>query len=130
MLPSLAQNLARPTLRDTGLAVQSELYQQLRNLGQDPPVLDAKQILLNPRRVLSQLCARLGIPFDEAMLHWPAGPRPEDGIWAKHWYHAVHQSTGFLPYQAKDSSFPGHLQPLLEECKPHYEMLVHRTIQV
>src|SRR5690606_31509082 len=53
MLPSLAKNLAQPTLRDTGLAIQTELYDQLRAMGQEPPVLDAKQILLNPRRGLS-----------------------------------------------------------------------------
>ena len=29
------------------------------------------------------------------MLAWPAGGRPEDGVWAKHWYGAVHRSTGF-----------------------------------
>ena len=26
---------------------------------------------------------------------------PEDGIWARHWYHAVHKSTGFAPYERK-----------------------------
>ena len=46
MLPSLAQTLAKPTLRDTGLAMQSALYQQLLDLGQQPVVLDAKQVLL------------------------------------------------------------------------------------
>ena len=123
MLPSLAQNLAMPTLRDTGLALQSELYDHLRGLGQRPPVLDAKEVLLNPRRVLGTLCATLGLAFDEAMLHWQAGPRPEDGVWAKYWYHAVHQSTGFQPYREKSAPFPPHLEPLLAECRPHYARL-------
>jgi hypothetical protein len=129
MLPSLAKNLAEPTLRDTGLALQTELYDHLRSLGQDPPVLDAKQVLLNPRRVLSVLCERLGLPFDEGMLHWQAGPRPEDGIWAKYWYHAVHQSTGFQPYTEKNEPVPSHLEPLLAECLPHYEHLVVHAIR-
>ncbi len=129
MLPSLAENLAEPTLRDTGLAIQSELYHELRALGQDPPVLDARQLLLDPRRVLSALCQRLGIPFEEAMLTWPAGPRAEDGIWAKYWYHNVHRSTGFLPYQAKGTPFPERLRPLLEECRPYYDMLAAVAIR-
>lgn len=129
MLPSLAENLAEPTLRDTGLAIQSELYHELRALGQDPPVLDARQLLLDPRRVLSVLCQRLGIPFEEAMLTWPAGPRPEDGIWAQYWYHNVHRSTGFLPYRAKKTPFPERLRPLLEECRPHYDMLAAVAIR-
>jgi hypothetical protein len=128
MLPSLAQSLAQPTLRDTGLAMQSALLAELETLGQSPPVLDARELLLDPPGVLATLCDRLGIPFQQAMLSWPPGPRPEDGIWAKHWYHAVHQSTGFQPYQAKQAPFPPALQPLLAECRPHYEALARHAI--
>lgn len=129
MLPSLAQNLAQPILRDTGLAMQSALYQELLDLGQTPLVLDAKQLLLDPPGVLSQLCAHLGIPFEEHMLRWSPGPRPEDGIWAKYWYQNVHQSTGFEPYRERSEPFPPRLLPLLEECKPHYAMLAQVAIQ-
>lgn len=129
MLPSLAQNLAEPTLRDTGLALQAELYQFLRELGQQPAVLDARHLLLNPRHVLGRLCKQLGLAFDENMLHWPPGPRPEDGVWAKYWYHNVHQSTGFEPYREKRAPFPASLLPLLEECRPHYERLAREAIQ-
>ncbi len=129
MLPSLAKNLAQPTLRDTGLAVQSELYDYLRDLGQEPPILDAKQILLDPRGVLSELCLRLGLPFEERMLQWQAGPRPEDGVWAKHWYAAVHQSTGFQPYRESGEPVPASLQPLLDECLPYYRRLAAHAIR-
>ena len=129
MLPSLAKNLETPTLRDTGLALQTELYDLLHELGQEPPILDAREILLNPRQVLGELCQRVGIPFDDAMLSWQAGPRPEDGIWAKYWYHAVHQSTGFQPYTEKSEPMPAALQPLLAECLPHYERLAAHVIR-
>ncbi len=129
MLPSLAQNLAKPILRDTGLATQSALYQELRALGQNPAVLDAKQLLLDPRGVLTQLCTQLDIPFEEAMLQWQPGPRPEDGVWASDWYHNVHTSTGFAPYAEKNESFPAQLLPLLEECRPHYNLLAQVAIQ-
>lgn len=129
MVPSLAQVLGQPTLRDTGLALQTALYHFLCELGQQPAVLDSKQLLLNPRRVLGCLCDHLGLPFDERMLHWPAGPRPEDGVWAPHWYHNVHRSTGFEPYQEKNEPFPPRLLPLLEKCRPHYEALAQVAIQ-
>ena len=128
MLPSLAKNLESPNLRDTGLGLQTELYAELHRLGQEPPILDAKQILLNPRRVLGQLCDQLDLPFEESMLTWQAGPRPEDGIWAKHWYHAVHQSTGFQRYVEKTEAMPARLQPLLDECLPHYQLLAKNVI--
>ena len=119
MLPSYAQNVAQPTLYDVGYAQHIELLAYLRSLGQEPPVLDSRLTLLNPRGVLSQLCTQIGIPFDEAMLSWPAGPRSFDGAWAPYWYASVHRSTGFQPYQPKGgASFPDHLRPLLAECRP------------
>jgi hypothetical protein len=57
------------------------------------------------------------------MLSWPAGPKPEDGVWAKHWYHNVHASTGFAPYEPRKDPFPANLKALLEECLPLYERL-------
>ena len=128
MLPSLAGNLEVPTLRDTGLATQAGLYDDLVALGQEPPVLDARQLLLDPRGVLAQLCDRLEIPFDERMLTWRAGPRPEDGIWAKYWYQAVHRTTGFLPYTSKSAPFPDRLAPLLAECRPYYSHLARHAL--
>lgn len=129
MLPSLAETLAQPTLRDTGLAMQSALLAELLALGQSPPVLDARELLLDPPGVLAQLCAQVGVAFDPAMLFWQPGPRPEDGIWAKHWYHAVHQSSGFQPYRPKSTPVPGWLQPLLAECLPHYAQLTQYAIR-
>lgn len=129
MLPSLAQNLTWPTLRDTGLAKQTELLDTLRAWGQDPPVLEARELLLDPDGVLRQLCERLGIPFQEKMLNWPAERRPEDGVWAKYWYQNVHRSTGFQPYRQKEEPFPPNLLPMLQECRPHYDKLYAAAIK-
>jgi len=129
MLPSLAQNLARPTLRDTAYKTQVELLERLVERGQPPPVLEARELLLNPRSVLQQLCRQIGLSFDEAMLHWPAGPKPEDGVWARYWYESVHESTGFLPYRPKRDPFPESLRPLLEECQPYYDRLAQYAIK-
>ena len=123
MLPSLARQLPNPTLRDTGLLYQTEILGHVLAEGLDPVVLDAKQLLLDPPGVLRSTCNRLGIPFYESMLRWPAGPKPEDGVWAKHWYANVHASTGFSPYRPRTSAFPSKLRPLLEESVPLYESL-------
>lgn len=128
MLPSLTIQLPNATLADTGLKMQWALFEALRTGGEEPPVLDSRELLLNPRRVLTVLCERLGVPFEETMLAWPPGPRPEDGVWAPHWYHAVHASRGFAPYVAK-TDFPPHLEPLLAECRPWYEKLYRHAIR-
>ncbi|HEX5850334.1 MAG TPA: hypothetical protein VFY59_14150, partial [Rubrobacter sp.] len=97
MLPSLARQLNAPTLRDTGLREQDVILDSILARDEIPLVIDARDLLLDPPGVLQRACAALGIPFDDAMLSWPAGPKPEDGIWAEHWYHNVHASTGFAP---------------------------------
>jgi len=128
MLPSLSIQLPEPRLADTGLRRQWELFSGLREAGQAPAILDSRELLTNPRVVLGALCAHIGLPFTPAMLSWEAGPRPEDGVWAPHWYHAVHRSTGFAPYRAK-TEFPDRLQPLLDECQPWYDRLFEHAIR-
>ena len=129
VLTSLAHQLPNPELSDTGMAVQTELLDALRRLGQEPLVLDSRELLLDPEGVLRQLCEQTGIPFFEEMLRWEAGPRPEDGVWAPHWYHNVHRSTGFKPYRPKEEPLPERLRPLLAECAPHYERLFDAALK-
>ena len=127
MLPSLTVQLPMAKLFDTGLQQQWELYSDLSRAGQCPAVLDSRELLLNPEGVLRRLCAHLNIDFNRDMLTWEAGARAEDGIWAPHWYHAVHKSTGFAPYETK-TDFPAHLQPLLDDCSPWYEKLYEQAL--
>ena len=129
MLPSLVNQLETPTLRDTGYKKQAELLQAFHKLDQYLPVLDSRELLKNPRQVLTVLCEALGIAFDQSMLAWKPRPRPEDGIWAKHWYHNVHKSTGFQPYRPKVEAFPERLRSLLKECKPYYDQLYEQAIK-
>ena len=129
MLPSYAKNVPNPTLRDTSYDLQVELLDKATAWGQDVPVLESRELLLDPAGVLKALCRRIGLPFEEQMLHWPAGARPEDGIWAKYWYDSIHRSTGFAPYKPKTSPFPADLKPLLAECQPYYDKLAKYAIQ-
>lgn len=128
MLPSLTIQLPDASLRDTGLKRQVELLDMFRAMGKEPIVLDSKYLLLDPRKVLSAVCEKLGVGFSEKMLHWEPGPREADGIWAKHWYHSVHQSRGFQPYVPKTDPFPKELHPLLTECEPYYNQLLKHAI--
>jgi len=128
MLPSLTVQLPHAGLADTGLEQQWRLYRELCDAGQSPAILDSRELLLDPAVVLTQLCNHLSLSFDAGMLRWDAGPIPEDGVWAPHWYHAVHKSTGFAPYKAK-KDFPQHLEGLLVECVPWYEKLYARAFK-
>ncbi len=113
-----------PTAADLGFPQQVEIFAAARRASSfDPLVIDAADVLRNPRRLLSRLCEALGIAWDERMLAWPAGTRESDGLWAKHWYGEVIQSTGFAPYQARSRNVPDELQGVFEECLACYEQL-------
>ncbi len=130
MLTSLVKNIPNPTVEETGLPQQVLLFRKIQaDTGHVPPVLDSRDVLESPRRLLSALCEVIGIPFDERMLHWPAGPRESDGIWAKHWYASVERSTGFQPYAPKNEPVPDELAELLDECMTHYETLYQNRLR-
>jgi hypothetical protein len=128
MLRSYGAVVEKPTLSDTGYSHSAALFAELRDRGQDPAVIDSTRTLAHPESVLRELCDRIGIPFDPSMLSWEAGPRPEDGVWAPHWYASVHRSTGFGPPRTKSDPFPEQLRPLLEECLPFYNMLAEHAL--
>jgi len=128
MLPSLINQVPEPTIDGSGLPNQVRMLDMILAAGGDPLVLESRRLLQDPEAVLQLVCDRIGVAWDPAMLSWEPGPKPEDGVWAPHWYHRVHTTTGFAPYQPKDEPFPDHLRPLLEECRPLYERLVEYAI--
>ncbi len=129
MLASFAKVMPNPTLEDTGLPQQVELFELVRRRrGAAPPVVDARDVLLDPRRTLSALCDRVGIDFQESMLSWPPGRRATDGIWAEHWYAEVERSTGFAPYRPKGDDLPEQLEPLARRCAELYEILAEHRL--
>lgn len=130
MLTSLIRNLPRPRLEDTGLPQQVELVRFVESqVGRTPPIVDARDVLENPRKMLNLLCEALDVPFSEDMLSWPPGRRSSDGVWAPYWYAAVEKSTGFEPYRPKPEEPPPALHGLLEECQRCYRWLHERRIR-
>jgi len=112
-----------------GYPQQVELYRMLTE-GDciEPAIVDAQDILMDPKDILSKLCSTLGIPFRDEMLLWPAGPRDTDGVWAKHWYSNVESSTGFKPYEEKYEELPHELEGIYEECLVYYDTLHRKRI--
>lgn len=128
VVASYAKKRESPTLADIGFVQQAELFDQVaQDLGHAPLVIDSADVRANPGAALARLCAGLGIPYVPAMLHWPAGPKPYDGVWAPHWYNAVHASTGFEDPEGPLPDLPPTFAALAEAALPHYERLAaHR----
>lgn len=129
MIVSFIKVIPNPTPEDLGLPQQVALFERVRAFaGTAPPVIDSADVLGDPRATLSALCARVGVPFDDAMLSWTPGPRPEDGVWAPHWYQSVERSTGFEPFRPRTDPVPERLAGVLDACRGLYETLAAHRI--
>jgi len=117
-------------LADIGFVQQMELFEQVRSIGQKPIVIDSADIRDQPEQSLRALCTQIGMAWDDAMLFWPAGPKPYDGIWAKHWYDAVHRSTGFASGQHELPVLSDALQALNEKALPLYHELAAHKLSI
>lgn len=128
VLASYTKRWSHVTLEDIGLPQQRDIFEQVADRqGSAPPVIDAADVLADPRGMLTALCVALGIPFAEEMLSWPPGRRASDGVWAPAWYASVEQSTGFGPPDAAPVSLTADLARIAEAARPMYERLAaHR----
>ncbi len=127
---SYARTRAELTPDDLGFRQQAEIFQVVREMtGNEPLVVDADDLLGDPKGVLGRLCCALDIPFSERMLSWPSGPRNSDGIWAEYWYASVERSTGFGTARSAPSELPPRVVAVAEACRPYYKLLhPHRLL--
>ena len=118
VIASYAAKRDNPTLLDIGYPQQIALFNRIGGL-----VIDSHDIRQSPESAVKNLCESIDLSFDSAMLNWPAGPRAFDGIWASHWYGAVHKSTGFAGAEGPLPELKGAAADLLDAALPFYEKL-------
>jgi hypothetical protein len=130
VMASYAAVRAEATLADIGFVQQAQLFDDVRRIsGQTPLVIDSRDFLLDPRTMLEAICDRLGIDFIADMLHWPAGARASDGVWARHWYDSVWQSTGFAAYRERTYKLTDQERDIARAARPYYESLYQYRLQ-
>lgn len=117
--------------QDIGIIRQAQLYEQITQIsGKTIPIIDSNQVLANPEKLLKSMCSALDVEFDSAMLAWPAGKRTSDGVWAKHWYHSVQQSTHFASVAKKAFTLSAAQMDVVEEVMPYYQKLKDHALTV
>lgn len=131
VVASYIKSRAEVKPKDIGLLQQAELFDELiRETGKTPLIIDSAEFLTQPRDYLQALCLHLSIPFQEAMLSWPSGSRSSDGIWAKHWYASVWQSTGFESRPELIAKLSAEHQNIADACLPAYQKLHEQRLKL
>lgn len=127
---SFADKRGRPDADELGFRRQRELFDDLTARGLRPVVIDSADIRRAPEAALQALCAAIGIGFSDRMLHWSAGPKPEDGVWGAHWYDAVNRSTGFAGAKGPLPVLTGELASLAADLRPDYEAVARHRLAI
>ncbi|MAP95869.1 MAG: sulfotransferase family protein [Ponticaulis sp.] len=129
VLASYAKKAETVSLADIGFVQQAEIFDRVCDqTGKTPVVIDSDDILRKPKKKLKKLCEALDIPFTTEMLSWQAGPKPEDGAWAEHWYDSVNASTGFGDPPGDVPELSGNYHGILAQALPIYERLSEHKI--
>ena len=123
VIRSHAKNVPDLKVSDIGLDIQNFLLNKILESGETPVVVDSANLLMQPEAILKELCQHLEIAFDDSMLSWEPGAKPEDGVWAKHWYENTHESSGFSNKEPNRDSLPEKFLPVLEEATVLYDNL-------
>jgi Sulfotransferase domain len=124
VIASYVRKRENPELEDLGFVQQAEIFDFIRNRTKStPPVVDVKDVLGNPDRILRLLCEAVGVEFSTSMLSWPPGLRETDGIWAKHWYGEVAKTTSFQPYRPSHGEVPERFREIYDGCCECYQRL-------
>jgi len=124
---------SRPDLdaSDLGFIQQARLFNAVKEQhGTAPLVINSANLLQQPAKALQLLCNHCAIPFDDAMLQWPAGKRDSDGVWAPYWYHSVEASTGFGPPRKQQTIVLSKSQQrIADQCWPYYESMAQHCVE-
>jgi len=129
VVASYSRQRASVNLADLGFTQQADLFDEVTAFaGQTPVVVDSSDIRADPTGVLTRLCAAVGIEYTDRMTRWPPGGHPCDGVWAPHWYEAVHRSTGFEGAEGPLPSLAGAAADLANLAMPSYERLKTHAI--
>lgn len=123
VIASYAAKREAVTLDDIGFEQQLALFRRFPG-----PVVNTQDLRADPARILQKLCARIGLPWDDAMLSWSPGPKPFDGIWAPHWYDAVHRSTGFAAPEGAVPELSADQLRMMQAAMPAYEELARACL--
>ena len=128
VIASYTEQVEEVTIDQFGYPVQAELVDRALARGERPIVLETSRLLADPAGVLRRCCELLDLPWTDEMLTWDAGPVPEDGVWAEHWYARTHTTTGFGRPRQREVDLPDHLAEIAAAARPLYDRIAAHAL--
>ena len=110
---------------ELGYPQQYKIMKYLDDIGKKFFVIDSNILLANPEKILSHWCDEIGLKFDISMLRWEKGNHPQDGIWWKHWYDNVINTTHFEKFSPNQDTLYQKYQLIYDEALDYYNKLYY-----
>lgn len=112
-----------------GVRQVHEMYKVVQQIDPNPLVVDADDLLENPKEMMKLYCSATGLPFTEDMLKWEQEEIKECNWFPtyKLWYGTAMSSTGFMKPKLSSEEPLSNYPKIVEECVrdelPYYEAL-------
>lgn len=111
--------------KQLGYEQQYIIYQYLKSQNKKVFIVDAEVFLDDPEQYLRNWCRFLKIKFDKNMLKWDKNFNRFDGLWGKHWYKNVNNSTGFEKNRASTKKITDKYSTIYDESMIFYNKLIN-----
>ncbi|XP_013390865.1 branched-chain-amino-acid aminotransferase-like protein 2 [Lingula anatina] len=123
---------------EAGFVELFKLYQLAVNeLGQEPIIVDADDLIQHPEGILKAYCAKTGIEFDPMMLNWEHN-KPDMEIFKEWlpWFENAMTSKSFQssgpsakrPRKADQDELPSEVKACIEDCMPYYKKMFAKRL--
>jgi hypothetical protein len=112
-------------INELGYPQQYQIIKYLNRIGKKFIVIDSNILIDNPKKILTQWCNGIDLEFNDSMLSWKMGKHPQDGIWGKHWYDNVVNSTNFQKFLQNESELNEKYQSIYDEALDYYNKLYY-----
>ena len=122
MIASYLRKREAAAFEDFGLERQAEFFdREADRLGRAPPVIDANDVLADPRRRAASSALRSASRGIRRCSAGRPGRRETDGPWAPHWYGAVEKKHRFWIHRKLEPVDLPDWKPgrLAERCRPY-----------
>ena len=116
-------------ISELGYVQQLQIFNFLKKHKKEIVVIDSNILLNDTERILSNWCHKIGINYDSKMLSWEKGVHKYDGIWGKHWYNNVINSTCFKKPYNKRVDINKSYKKIYDESLIYYNQLLKHCLK-
>lgn len=113
---------------ELGFPQQLSIIEYLKSHNLKFFIIDADDLLFNPKKTLFEWCNFLKIDFDKRMLSWSKGPHKNDGIWGQHWYDNINNSNGFYKKSSPVSDDYKNFEKIYKQALSYYKKIYNMKV--